>query len=71
MQQPKSLVIDGMKFMWDGIDYANHQEAETARAEYESKSFETRILEEDGKHHVYTRRVVKEVVVEGAPPDGS
>ena len=68
MAEPRSRIIDGMKFMWDGIDYESTEEAEKAKAEHEEKSFETRLVEEDGKPRVYTRRVVKDVVVDGSPP---
>jgi len=68
MAEPKSRIIDGMKFMWDGKDYESNEEAERAKAEYEENSFQTRLVEEDGKLRVYTRRVVKDVVVDGSPP---
>jgi hypothetical protein len=57
-----------MKFMWDGEDYASLEKAESQRAEYEKEAFEVRLVEEDGKVHVYTRRVVTDVEVEGPPP---
>jgi hypothetical protein len=71
MQELRSRIIDGMKFMWDGNDYASAEEAESAMAKYSADSFETRMLEEDGTLHVYTRRVVKDVVVEGSPANGT
>jgi hypothetical protein len=55
--------LDGMKFMWDGAEYATPQEAEAKRAEYEKEGFTVRVLAEGGKHWVFTRRVVKEIVV--------
>jgi hypothetical protein len=71
MQELRSRIIDGMKFMWDGIDYGSAEEAEAAMAGYSAASFETRMLEEDGTLHVYTRRVVKDVVVEDSPAGGT
>ena len=68
MGKIQARLIDGMKFMWDGQDYESIEEAEKVQAQYEKEKFETRIVEEDGKIHVYTRRVVTEVVVEGSPP---
>ena len=68
MAEPRSRIIDGMKFMWDGRDYESVEEALEVKQEYEKESFETRLLEEDEKVHVYTRRVVAEVVVNGEPP---
>jgi len=68
MDQPRGRVIDGKKFMWDGKEYENAEEADEARARYEKDGFEAQIVEEEGKIHVFTRRVVTEVVVEGEPP---
>lgn len=61
-------VIDGKKFMWDGKTYDNEKEAREIISGYEKEGFETRMLEEEDKYLVYSRRVVKEVVVEGQPP---
>jgi hypothetical protein len=68
MAGPTARVIDGMKFMWDQTEYNSVEEAEKAKAGYEKDNFETRIVEEDGRTRVYTRRVVTEVVVDGPPP---
>ena len=68
MRGPKARVIDGSKFMWDGEEYDDAEAARRAQAEYKKQEFETRIVEEDGKVHVYTRRVVTDVKTEGSPP---
>jgi hypothetical protein len=68
MAGPRAHVIDGMKFMWDGKEYENAEEANKSKEAYEKDNFETRIIEEDGRLHVYTRRVVSEVVVDESPP---
>jgi hypothetical protein len=68
MALPRGKVIDGKKFMWDGREYETADEAKQVQAEYEKENFETRLVEEDGKFFVYSRRVVTEVVVEGPPP---
>jgi len=61
--------IDGKKFMWDGETYEDKTKAQEVLSNYEKDKFETRLIEEEGKHFIYTRRVVTEVVVEGeAPP---
>ena len=60
--------FDRRKFLWDGEQYPDRSSAETKKAEYEAQGFETQLVEEDGKFLLYTRRVVKEVVVEGEPP---
>ena len=44
------------------------QLTEDKKKEYEKNDFEVRITERDGKHYVYTRRVVTETVLEGEPP---
>lgn len=68
MAEPRSRIIDGMKFMWDGRDYGTVEEAIEVKEGYEKDNFECRLLEEDDKVQVYTRRVVAEVVVEGEAP---
>jgi hypothetical protein len=60
-----ALVSDGKKFMWDGRSFENREEASRVAESYENNSFEVRTVEEGGKFFVYTRRVVKEVVVTG------
>ncbi len=62
------LFFERSKFMWDGESYDSHPAAETKKSEYEAKGFETRLIEEEGKAFLYTRRVVKEIVIEGGPP---
>ena len=61
-------IIDDKKFLWDGCTYETLGLAEEARQQYEANDFETRTITEDDKPLVYTRRVVEEVVVDGAPP---
>jgi hypothetical protein len=60
-------IIDSKKFMWDGEDYEAEAAAREKISNYSNDGFETKLIEEDGKYLVYTRRVVTEVVVEGAP----
>ncbi len=56
------------KFMWDGEVYESPAAAESRMKEYAEKGFETRMFEQEGKTLVYTRRAVKEIVLDGAPP---
>ena len=63
-----SRVIDSKKYMWDGAQYDSEEEASGKKSEYEQNEFETILLQEDDKFLIYTRRVVTDVVVEGAPP---
>ena len=55
---------DGKKFMWDKGFYSTEAEAEEKKAQYEKKDFEVVHLSEEGKHLLYTRRVVTEIVLE-------
>jgi len=61
-------IIDDKKFMWDGKVYETDSDAKNVMGEYEKDNFEVRMLENEGKHILYTRRAVIEVVVEGPPP---
>ena len=63
-----SKYFDGKKFMWDGETYEGMEQAKQAEEKYKQDNFETRIVEEEGKPLVYSRRVVTEVVVEGDAP---
>jgi len=58
MTEPRARVIDGRKFMWDGRGYETQDDAERVRREYEAQQFDTRVVEEEGKVNIYTRRVV-------------
>ena len=60
-------IIDGKKYMWDGVDYESESAALEHISKYRDDGFETKLIEEDEKYLVYTRRVVTEVVVEGEP----
>lgn len=58
-----ALFADGKKFMWDGRVYETREEAARVAEGYQQEGFEVRTIEQDGRFLVYTRRVVKEVVV--------
>ncbi len=58
-------LFDGKKYMWDGEEYPHQAAAEEKIATYAGDGFETRLVNEEGKHLVYTRRVVTDIVVEG------
>ncbi len=63
MNPSLSLNKDGKKFMWDGRLYDTPEDASRAGESYRNDNFEVQRVEADGKFLVYTRRVVKEVVV--------
>jgi len=50
--------------MQDGLAYESRADAEKAMESYASAGFDVRLMEEDGKFLVFSRRVVKEVKVE-------
>ena len=58
-----SLIQDGKKFMWDGRIYATREEAASTSEAYQKDNFEVQMAEAEGKFLVYSRRIVKEVVV--------
>ncbi len=60
--------FDGSKFMWDSVVYDTKEAAEATKQKYEHDKFEVRMVEHENKYLVYTRRVVTDVKVEGAPP---
>lgn len=59
-------ILDGKKYLWDGRSYNDKGSAEQAEASYRKDEFETAVLKEGEQYLVYTRRVVKEVKVEGS-----
>jgi len=60
--------FERQKFLWDGETYDAAPAAAAKKIEYETQGFETQLAEEEGQVFLYTRRVVKEVVVAGEPP---
>jgi len=62
MSPDLAMISDGKKFMWDGQLYDNREEAARAGESYQNEDFQIRIVEEDGKFLVYSRRTVKEWV---------
>jgi len=68
MDVEEAIYEDTSKFMCDGEVYESHKDAEDKQKEYEEKDFEVRVVEKGGKHYIYTRRVVTEIVLEGEAP---
>jgi len=58
----RAVIIDGKKFLWDGQTFATHEEASRQAEAYRNDNFEVSLVEQEGEHLVYTRRIVKEVV---------
>jgi len=57
------IVMNGKKFMWDNVDHPSKEKTLEAMNKYKTDGFEVEVREEEGKTYLYTRRVVKEVIV--------
>ena len=55
-------IFDGKKHLWDGRLYATREEASASEEAYLKDNFEVRVVDDEGKFLLYTRRLVKEVV---------
>ena len=60
------ILVNGKKFMWDGVDHPSKEETSEAMNKYKTDGFEVEACEEEGKTYLYTRRDVKEGAVSGA-----
>jgi hypothetical protein len=58
-----AMISDGKKFMWDGRLYDTREEASSAGETYQNDNFEVRMVEQDERFLVYTRRVVEAAAV--------
>ncbi len=65
-----SKLIDGKKYMWDGVTYESEEQAQEVKKKYEDDGFEVQLIQEENQYFVYSRRVVTEIVLEGEPPPG-
>jgi hypothetical protein len=63
-----SRTINGKKFMWDGVVYPTQEEAQSVVEKYKKDNFEVEFVKDENQFLVYTRRVVKEIVLDGKPP---
>ncbi len=63
----KSVVVDNKKYMWDGVEYKDESEANAAAETYGAARFEIHRIVEKETVYLFTRRIVTEVKVEGAP----
>ena len=60
-------MFNGKKFMWDGRVYTDERERGEIGQKYQDDGFEVELVDEGGEYFLFTRRVVKEVIVEGTP----
>jgi len=59
-----SLIVNGKKYMWDGVAYESKKEAQDMMQKYKNDDFEVELIEEEKQHLLYTRRVVTEIVID-------
>lgn len=57
--------FDGKKFMWDGQTYPGEAQAAETISRYQANGFQTRMVTEDGCTYVFSRKEIKEIVIEG------
>jgi hypothetical protein len=50
--------------MWDGIEYPTKEKAIEKAKKYKEGGFEVETLEESGKTYLYTRKLLKEMIVQ-------
>ena len=60
----KTRFFEGKKYMWDGQEYDNEEQASSVEKQYTEKGFEVQMWREEGKVFIYTRRLVTEIVLE-------
>lgn len=60
---PVRVLKKDKKYMWDGIEYPDKESALEKAKKYKNDGFEVETLEEGGKIYLYTRRLVKEVIL--------
>jgi len=60
----RTRFFEGKKYMWDGQEYDNEEQASSVEKQYTEKGFEVQMWREEGKVLIYTRRVVTEIVLE-------
>jgi len=65
MSRNLTMISDGKKFMWDGRLFNARDEGLREAVAYQNDNFEVRMVEQNGKFFVYTRRIVMGVGVIG------
>ncbi len=60
------LYQNDKKFIWDGLEYNTESEAKIVAAEYQQEDFETSIINNKEFYFIYSRRSVKEIIVDGS-----
>jgi hypothetical protein len=65
MSENFAMISDGKRFMWDGRLYDTEESALIAEQSYHNDDFEVRVVQRDEYYLLYTRRVVKDIIVAG------
>lgn len=60
---PIQVLKKDKKFIWDGVEYPSKESAMEKAKKYKNDGFEIETLEEGGKTYLYTRRLVKEMIL--------
>ena len=63
MSENLAMISNGKKFMWDGQLYDTEESALIAEQSYHNDNFDVRVVQRGGYYLLYTRRVVKDIVV--------
>ncbi len=59
--------FEGKKFMWDGKTYPDENQAQEKLLKYQADGFLSLLVKEENQCYIFTRREIKEVVIEGKP----
>ena len=59
-----SRIFSSKKFLWDGNTYEDKEMAKETAKQYKDSGFEVEMIEGEKKWYLFTRRVIKEVVVQ-------
>jgi len=57
----------GKRFIGDGHTYTTEAEAQEKAQVYREKGFQVELVAQDGRLYLFTRREIKEIVVEEKP----
>ncbi len=60
------MSIGERKFMWDGVEFPSKEAVLDAMQMYKKNGFEVELIEERDRLLLYTRKVVKDIVVQGS-----
>jgi hypothetical protein len=59
LQPQPALLVDGKKFLWDGLRSTTADDARCRAEKYQNDNFEVHLVEDGGAYFLYTRRSPK------------